>query len=224
MILIAEGASDGGGAIGGGGDLWSLTFRFLPIILSVVAIVFTAVTLVVNTRRSDREALWNYLQLVVSVETGLARSTVGEAARWQAPAARARMVRLRNAAKGDYSGVSKSLLPDWEAEHARYRDAIFQLMWLVALATPALQSGSKLHRRVVGRSSDLYRAQVYEHLNLIVPDLRVAYDYWASGLDSDESAKLADKSLDALSPVQTYGTSGSIHLVAARLTRGDDQA
>lgn len=222
-MLIAEGASDGGGAIAWGGDLWSLALRFLPIVLSVVAIVFTAVTLVVNTRRSDREALWNYLQLVVSVETGLARSTVGEAARWQEPAARARMVRLRNAASGNYSGVSKKLLPDWEAEHARYRDAIFQLLWLVALAAPALQSGSNLHRRVVGRSSDLYRAQVYEHLNLIVPDLRVAYDYWASNLDSDESAKLADKSLDALSSVQAYGTSDSIRLVASRIARDDDQ-
>lgn len=222
-MLLVEGISDSGGA-GGNGDIWSTVVRFLPLVLSAIAIVFTAVTIGINVRRSARDRLWSYLQLLVSAETSRARSTVGEAARWLEPRARARMVKLKEAEHNRLSIIGEPRLDAWKEEHARYRDAIFQLLWVVALAAPALDRGHPVHRWVVGGSTALYRAQVYQHLNLIVPDLYRAFDYWASTGDGSGSAGLADASLDALPKVQSHGIDGRIVLAEQRFSALVDDA
>lgn len=216
-MLLVEGVSDAGGA-GDGGDIWSAVVRFLPLLLSVIAIGFTALTLWTNVRKSAQDRLWSYLQLLTSTETSRWRSTVGEAARWPEPAARARMVKIKQAKRGVFSSVSEPHLDEWMEEHARYRNAIFHLLWVVALAAPALSEGGPLHRRVVGRSTDLHRAQVYQHLNLIVPDLHRAFDYWASAEESSGSGGLADASLEDLPKAQTHGKDGRVELVEHRFS------
>lgn len=216
-MLLVEGVSDAGGAASGS-DVWSTVLRFLPLLLSVIAIGFTALTLWTNVRRSAQDRLWSYLQLLTSTETSRWRSTVGEAARWEPPAAHARMLKIRQARRGGFSEVSEPSLPEWKEEHARYRDAIFHLLWVVALAAPALSEGGLLHRLVVGRSTDLHRAQVYQHLNLIVPDLHLAFDYWASTDASSGSALLADASLEGLPKVQTHGQEGRVELAGHRFS------
>lgn len=210
-MLLVEGISDAGGTSSGGG-FWSSLGGGLPLVISLIAIVFTATTLIANTRKNARDSLWSYLQVLVSAETARARSIVGEAARWDVPRARALMVRLSQSDSRSLAGVSEH---DRDS-YARDRDAIFQLLWVVALAAPSLESGSLLHRWVVGESTNFYRAQVYEHLNLIVGDLHVAYDLWIRNLEGKESGQLADSSLDVLPAVQAYDQSRSVKLVELR--------
>lgn len=220
-MLIAEGVSDGTEA-GVGDGFWSVLLSVLPLLLSAVAIVFTAVSIVINMRKSARDRLWSYLQLLISAETSRARAVVGQAARWEPPAARARMVKLTQAENNRISAVGEPHLDAWKAQHADYRDAIFQLLWVVALAAPTL-GGGLVHRLVVGRSTDRDRALVYQHLNLIVPDLHQAFDFWAKGADSSGSAGLADASLDALPKVQLHDD-GQIHLTEQRFAVPTDGA
>lgn len=200
----------------GGGDPAASMLSVLPIVLSTIAIVFTAITLVFNTRKSARDALWSYLQVLVSSETARSRSTVGEAARVEQPKAAARIVKLSQWKRGQFSTLTYPELPAWEAELERYMDAIFQMMWVVSLAAPALGSHSGVVRLVVGRSTALYRAQVYEHLNLIMPDLYTAVELWGAGFDSGDSRDLVDAALDAIPSCQKYGKDKCVELVGFR--------
>lgn len=214
-MLLAGGPSDGGGAGSGeaaGGDG---LLELLPIGLSLLAIAISLVTLWVNTRKTARERVWDYLQMLISAETTKLRSTVGAAARWEDAQARARMSRLSNA---KLSPRTNPIPGEWVALHAKDRDAIFGLLWVVALAGPALDRGSWVHRFVVGGSTDLYRAQVYQHLALIVPDLHQAYDYWISGTEAEGSAKLADASLNGLPGTQVAGMDRRFELPEERFS------
>lgn len=224
-MIVADGQSDAGGSSDAGNvGGWGYLLDVLPIGVASLALIVSGATFLMNSKKAARDALWAYLQLVVSSETARARSVVGVAARVEPPKASARQVHLANARRGNLApGIAA--LEKWQTEMDELRDAAFQLLWVVALSGPAMGQRGRVGRVLEGRSTELYRAQVYEHLNLIIPELLVTMKVWGREIESEDSAKIADAALESLPPVQKYGKNESVALTAMRfieLTSGKD--
>lgn len=219
-MIVAGGPSDSGGATeaaGGDGGALSLMLDVLPIGIAVLALFVSLSTFLMNSRKAARDALWSYLQLVVSSETARARSVVTEASRVESAWVHSRRTLIANEArKGRLP--SDSLPAQWQAQFDEVRDASLGLLWVVALAGPAAAQRGRLDRLIGWRNTELYRAQVYEHLNLIVPELSKTMRVWEDDLSSLGPAQIVDAALDSLPQTQEYGEGKSISLTAVRFT------
>lgn len=216
-MIFADGPSDVGGASDAGSSGgWAFLIDVLPIGVALLALAVSAASFFMNSRKSARDSLWAYLQLVVSAETARARAVIGEAARTEAPEAQARLVHLANARRGSRA-LDTATREKWQSEVDAIRDAASQLLWVIALAGPAMGQRGGVGRMLEWRNTELYRAQVYEHLNLMIPELLVTMKVWGREFQSEESAKIADAALDSLPRVQKYGKGKSVSLVSMRL-------
>lgn len=219
-MIVAGGPSDSGGATeaaGGDGGALSLMLDVLPIGIAVLALFVSLSTFLMNSRKAARDALWSYLQLVVSSETARARSVVTEASRVESAWVNSRRTLIANQArKGRLP--SDSLPTQWQAQFDEVHSASLKLLWVVALAGPAAAQRGRLDRLIGWRNTELYRAQVYEHLNLIVPQLSKTMRVWEDDLSSLGPAQIVDAALDSLPQTQKYGEGKSISLTAVRFT------
>lgn len=187
-MLFAEGASDGGAA--GFGEPALL---YIPLIVSTIVVAVSLATYVLNVRKGARDHVWAYLQLLTSKDTAQTRSVVAEAARVARPLAAATVLRLqvRTSQGGRERTEERQMV-------SRYRDAAFQMMWIVALAPSALPRRNAIERWIVGDTIRAEQSQVYWHLTVVVDELSEALELWGDAFSWGESGRRVDDALDAL--------------------------
>ena len=199
----------------GGGSPLDGAFWWLPLAVSALAALLALVSIALNARKDARAQLWEYLQLLISSETAATRSIVGTASK-EGEERMAFLVSLFGVAGADSERAERdsratfSEANDFVPEGTR--DAVFRMLWIVALAAPAMARGSWVHRLIVWRSTDLYRAQIYQQLNLIIPDLHSAYVLFVRSSRTEGSASLTDAAIDALPKKQRTPGGGTISL------------
>lgn len=152
--------------------------------LSVISVVIATLsafasysTYIHNVRKDDRDGVWQYLEWLLSPDTMHTRDRVGIAAR------------------EDPDTINDPL--KLQEKTSEYRDAIFRLMSIVQAAGPIV------NRHVKRKNTATPEAiLVYNHLNLIIPDLRNALINWGAKFDLWDSAKNTNLTLDTLKPVK----------------------
>lgn len=214
-MLFAEGVSDGGGAAGVGG----FALSYVPLIVSIIVVLVGVATYVLNVRKAARDHVWAYLQLLTSKDTAQTRAVVAEAARVEAPFAAAMVSRLGTQAsrRGPQHANEREQI-------SRYRDAVFQMMWIAALAPSALPRRNFIERWIVGDKIRAEQSQVYWHLTVVVDELAKALGLWGGAFEWGESGRRVDDALEALPRYVPYINGKRIARPSKRLRQRPKEA
>lgn len=155
-------------------------------LIAGLALFVSVAALVRASWKDRREAVWSYLQMLISAETVAARSKVGVAARSQGP-----IIPVGHEGESRYlSSLDQERLTD-------YRDAILRIMWIIPLSRPIVI------RHVRGKDVATHEAtKVYAHLNLMVPDLIRALRKWGHYFDWYETGERTNEVLRELPAVK----------------------
>ena len=156
-----------------------------PIVVSSIAVCLTVVGLTLGRAKQRRDGLWQYLNLLASDAVVASRDVVGAAARTTPDRG------------GNVHG------PIMYAPHrelsAKYRQPIFQMLWVVQLARPVLFRNAK-----PSKSPGLEFNEICSHLDLVLPDLSEALAIWGRDYQAEESVSRVNSALAELR--SRYGT------------------